>query len=365
MKNFLPYFIFVLCLLAYNMADAQNITVKGTVTDNSGGALPGVSITIKNSSQGVSTNANGEYQLSNVSGTDTLVFSMISFATQNIGVANRPQINVTLRASNTQLDEIVVVGYGTQKKLSVTGAISTVAAKDLTQAPAIDVTNALAGRLPGLIVQQQSGEPGVSGSSLNIRGFGAPLVIVDGVEAPIGNLDAKEIETISILKDASAAVYGARAGNGVILVTTKRGKLGKPTVQLTSAYSLQTVTVAPKTLNAGQYAEIIREAELNSGTPETGLRFTQEEVDKYKQGTEPGYQGADWYDAIMNKYSPLLQTGLSVSGGSERIKYYTFLGFTQQTGMYKSGDNKFRRYNLRSNVDGQISKDLSVSMDIA
>lgn len=365
MKNLLLCLICIAFLLGFQTASAQNLSVKGTVRDSIGNTLPGVSVQVKaGNNHGITTNVNGEYTLNNISPSDTLVFSYVGYNNERIAVKNRSVIDVKLRQNNGQLAEVVVVGYGTQKRAEVTGAISTVTAKELEQAPVVDVTNALAGRVPGLIAMQQSGEPGFSSTSLNIRGFGAPLVIVDGVESSITNLNPNEIESISFLKDASAAVYGARAGNGVILVTSKRGSIGKPTIQLTSTYSLQTVTEFPKPLNAGQYATLIDEAETNSGTPATGLKFTPQQVQDYVNGA-PGYQSTNWYTTTMNTYSPLLQENLAVSGGSEAIKYYTFFGYTGQTGMYKSGDNTYNKYNLRTNVDGKISNDLTVSMDIS
>lgn len=341
-------------------------SISGTVTNEKGEPMAGVTVVLKGTTEkSVITDEAGRYFFSHADSKATLQFSYVGYGVVRRIVGTEHVLHIVLEQVNGRLNQVVVVGYGSQRTVDVTGSISTITSKDLTQNPVVDVTNALAGRLPGLISMQQSGEPGYSNSTLNIRGFGTPLLIIDGVESSLVNLDPNEIASISILKDASAAIYGARAGNGVILVTTKRGASGKPTVSLSSTYSFQTVTAFPKPLNAGQYAELINEAEVNSGTPTSGLRFTADQVQKYKLGTDPAYKSTNWFDAVMNKSSPLLQEGLSVTGGSDAIKYYTFLGYTGQTGMYKSGDNTFRRFNLRSNIDGRISRNLTISLDIA
>ncbi|WP_052823310.1 SusC/RagA family TonB-linked outer membrane protein [Neotamlana sedimentorum] len=365
----------ILALVYINVAaigenfDASSIyqekSVSGTVVDVNEVPLPGATIVVKGTSIGTVTNFDGSYNITVPDGSEILVISYVGFETQEINISNRSEIKIVLVEDASLLDEVVVVGYGSQKKINLTGAVSTVSSKEITQAPVVSTSQALVGRVPGLVSTQESGEPGQDDANLSIRGFGTPLIIIDGFEAPLNNIDPSEIESISILKDASAAIYGSRAGNGVVLIKTKRGRISKPTFSANSSYALQSLTIFPKPLNAAKYAEIIREAEINSGVPESNQIFSEEDVRLYQEGTQPGYEGTDWWDTVMNDTSPLVKHNISMSGGSEDIKYYTFLGYTGQTGMFKSGDNKFNRYNLRSNIDGNINDNLTVSLDIS
>ena len=350
--------------IAQTSSSQQKKTITGTIVDPSGMPVIGANVMVKGTTNGTITDMDGKFSLEVASGA-TLMVSYIGFANQEIKIGNQTVLSITLKEDAEALDEVVVVGYGTQKKVNLTGAVSAVKSEELVVAPVANVTNTLAGRLSGVIARQSSGEPGKDGASINIRGLGGALVIVDGIESDINILDPNEIESVTVLKDASAAIYGARAGNGVILVTTKRGMTTKPTINLNSTFSFQNVTSFPKSLNAGQYAEIVREAQLNSGTPETGMQFTEEDVQKYKEGIEPGYEGSDWWNTILRKSAPMQVHNLSLSGGTDVVRYYTFLGYTDQRGMYKSGDNKYQRYNMRANVDGNINKNLTVSLDIS
>ena len=201
--------------------------------------------------------------------------------------------------------------------------------------------------------------------SLNIRGFGSPLIIVDGIESDFNNIDPSEIESISVLKDASAAIYGARAGKGVILVTTKRGVESKPEITFNMTYSSQRITNMLRQASSGQQAEMLREAHLQSGQPESTARFTQEEVDLFYAGTNPDYPNTDWLDVVTRKYSPEQQYNLSVRGGNSKIKYYGFFGYLNQQSMFKNNGGKYDRYNIRSNVDAKIIENLSLQVDIS
>jgi TonB-linked SusC/RagA family outer membrane protein len=341
----------------------QQKTVSGKVTDSSGGSLPGVSVVVKGTTTGVITDIDGKYTLAKVPENATLQFSFVGMKTQEVAVGGKISINITLVEETVGIDEVVAVGYGTQKRGNLTGAIVSISTDKIVKAPVGTTSNALAGRLPGLITKQSGGQPGQDAASLSIRGFGTPLIIVDGVEAELNNVDPNEIESISVLKDASAAIYGARAGNGVILVTTKRGKDGKPIITLNSTYSLQGVTSFGKPVNAGQYAELDREAHLNAGLPESTSRFSSEDVKKYYEGTDPAYPNANWWKVIMNKWTPQQQHNLTISGGENKIKYFGSIGFLNQELMYKAGGNYYQRFNIRSNIDANITKDLSVKLD--
>ncbi|MBE0654267.1 MAG: TonB-dependent receptor, partial [Bacteroidales bacterium] len=346
-------------------APAQPLTITGQVLDAQGNPLPGANISIKGENVGAITNLEGEYSIQ-VSGSDAiLVFSFVGYLTQEIQVGNQREINVSFLEDALGLEEVVVVGYGAKKRASITGSVATVSSEKLTVAPVASTTNALAGRLPGLITKQQSGLPGSDNATLSIRGFGAPLVIVDGVESSFNNIDANEIESISVLKDAAAAIYGSRAGDGVILVTTKRGKADKPTITINSNMTFQSPTNMPILASSGQMAELHREAHTNSGQPEENQRFTQEEVDLFYAGTNPDYPNTDWLDVVARNAAPQQQHNLSVRGGSDKISYYGFLGFLDQQSMFKNNGGEYQRYNLRSNIDAKITDNLSALIDIS
>ena len=359
-----------LVILMENKANAlnqilQQITITGMVTDAEGEPLPGVSVMIKGTTQGTATDANGTYTALVADGNKTLVFSYVGFVSQEFVIGNRRVINVTLSEDTQQIDEVVVVGYGTQRKVNVIGSIATVSSGDLVKAPIASTANSLAGRLAGLVSKQSSGLPGGDQATLSIRGYGAPLIIVDGVEADFNNIDANEIESISVLKDASAAIYGARAGKGVILVTTKRGKGDKPVITFNTSYSFQGVTNMMRTASSGQLSELLREAHLQSGLPEETAPYTQEQINLYYAGTNPDYPNTDWWDVVANKYAPQQQHNLSIRGGSDRIKYYGFFGYMDQQTMFKNNGGEYKRFNIRSNIDAKILENLSLQVDMA
>lgn len=339
--------------------------ISGVVTDNNGETILGASVIVKGTNKSTITDVNGKFSLLNISNDATLVISYVGMRSQEIKVAGKTNINVTLTNNTVLLEEVVAVGYGSQKKASITGAIATINSDKLTIAPIASTTNLLAGRLPGLITKQESGLPGSDNASLSIRGFGAPLVIVDGVESSFNNIDANEIESVTILKDASSAIYGSRAGDGVVLVTTKRGTLNKPVITLNSAKTFQGVTNLVKMGSSGQMAELSREEHLNQGLPESTSQFTQEEVDLFYAGTDPDYPNTNWLKTVARDWAPQQQHNLSVRGGSDKIKYYGFLGYLDQESMFKKNGGNYNRYNLRSNIDAKILDNLSLQLDLS
>ena len=344
---------------------AAQITVTGKVTDKSGTPLPGVNVKVKGTANGAATDAAGNYSVHAVEENATLVFSYVGFASQEIAIDGRTSIPVTLIEQSAGLNEVVVVGYGTQTKANVTGAISTVNTADVTKAPVASITNALTGRLPGLIALQSSGRPGADAAKLSIRGFGDALVIVDGIESDFRFLDANQIESISILKDASASIYGSRAGNGVILVTTKRGNTGRPVFTVNTAQTWQGITVMPESVSAGQYAELAREAHLQSGKPEATAPFTEDQVQKYYDGTDPLFPNTNWQDELIRPWAPQQQHNLSVRGGSDAVKYYGFLGYLNQETIFRNNGGDYKRYNFQSNIDAKILDNLSLELTVA
>ena len=327
--------------------------------------MAGVSVNVEGSSGGTTTDADGKFTIQ-VSKGATLVLSFVGYEEKEI-LINDPAspLNIQMVLKDSALGEVVVVGYGVQKKATVTGAVSSVKGEDLMAAPLASTANTLAGRLPGLISLQSSGQPGFDAASLSIRGFGNALVIVDGVESSFNNINANEIESISILKDGSASIYGSRAGNGVFLVTTKRGKTGKPIITFNTSQTYQGITSMPKTESSGQYAEMERESWIQSGKPDSTAPFTPSQIQKYYEGGDPQYPNTNWYDVLVRDWAPQLQHNLSVRGGSDRIKYYASLGYLDQQTMWKKNGGDYERYNLQSNVDVKILDNLSLQLDLS
>ena len=342
----------------------QQQVVRGVVVDaTSGEALPGVNVMVKGTGTGTVTNIEGEYSLEVPGPESELVFSFVGYTSQEITVGNQRVIDVSLALDVAQMEEVVVVGYGEQKKVNLTGSVSAVTSEELTNVPVANTTAALAGKLPGLIAVQPSGEPGLDNANLSIRGLGNPVVVVDGIVGrDFARLDPNEIESITVLKDAaSTAVYGVSGGNGVILVTTKKGTVGKPELGYSMNYGVQTVTKYPRFVNSAEYAELKNEASINLGGD---LIYSQEEIEKFRAGTDPNYPNFDYYDYFVRDYAPQRQQNITVRGGSENIKYFFLLGEFKQESMWeaKGGDIGFSRYNFRSNVDAKINDNLDVSV---
>ena len=337
-------------------------TISGVVTDEQNQAVPGVSVTIKGTNLGVTTDINGKFSISVPNADAVLLFSSIGYNTKEIPVNGRSLITVSLSAKANSLNDVVVVGYGTQKKATVTGSVSSVRTEDITVAPVASTINALAGRLPGLISQQSTGQPGMDQASISIRGFGQAIWIVDGVESNFNNIDPNQIESITILKDGAASIYGARAGNGVILVTTKRGKEGKPDIDFNSSYTLQNNTYMQHPVNSGQYATLENELYTNQGKP---APYTQDQINKFFAGNDPAYPNTDWQKVSMRPWAPQNQQNLSVRGGTDAIKYFGFFGYLDQEPIWRLNGGGYKRYNLQSNLDAKINNNLSMQLNIS
>ena len=342
---------------------SADFTVKGKVTDDSGAPLQGATVTVKGTAKGVNTDANGEFTI-NVPDNSSmiLVISFVGMEQREINVSGKTTVEVTLNKQETQQQEIVVVGYGTQRKATVTGAVAQIGPKVLQSVPVPNTSQLLVGRMPGLLSKTASGLPGEDNASLQIRGYGSALVIVDGLPTPFNRIDPNDIESVSILKDASASIYGARAGNGVILVTTKRGKTGTPQITYSGTYTYQMPSAFQKTVNAGDWAELRREAALNYGL--SPGEFTEEVVQKFKAGTEANYRSYNWRDALFRTGAPMMQHSVTVSGGTPALKYFGSVGMTDQQSVFTSDDYFYKRYNTRLNVDATIAKNLSLRFDM-
>lgn len=354
----LNFKLMLLLLLQLGMVNAQNLSIKGVVKDASGEPLIGVNVLLKGGTTGAITDMDGAFYL-NVNGDKSvLVFSFIGFETKEVPVKGRTFLAVTLKEDNTQLEEVVVVGYGTQKRQEITGSVASVSRKEIMTVSTANITSALQGKIPGLNIKQNTGEPGTYDNSFNIRGLGAPMVIVDGIPRDnFDRIDPNEIESVSVLKDATAAVYGVRAANGVILVTTRKGGKGRTEISLNASYGVQGITKYPKSVDAYGYMELYNEAMANRG--ETTPTYSP---DLITSGSP--YANVNWYDEIIRKNVPQYQVNLTASGGTDRIQFFNSIGYYSEEGLWKSKSLDYERFNLRSNITAQITDQLTAEFQI-
>lgn len=346
-------------------------TVSGKVTDDvSKTGVPGVAVTIKGTSIGQITDIDGMYSIVVPNNETVLVFSSLGYEEQEIVVGTRTNIDIVLQEASFEVDEAVVIAYGTLNKGLVTSAISSIGTNDLVKSPAANITNALAGAMPGVSSVQTTGQPGKDDATLYVRGNGslssslsAPLVLVDGIEGrTLSQIDPNEIESISVLKDASStAVFGVRGANGVILVTTRRGSEGKPTIAVTASLGAQQPISLVKQTNSFQYARFWNMRQQMDGAA-TGY-FTPEQIEAYRTGSDPiMYPSIDWMDYMFNDIFLQSKNNINISGGSDAVKYFVSMGYLYQNGLMKelpgqTYDNNYRynRYNYRANIDARLS----------
>ena len=358
----------ILTIISSQHLFAQNGTeVKGVVKAASG-RLQSVSVTVKGDPKiGVTTDALGSYSIK-VPKNGTLIFNSVGYKAVEVQVNGRLTIDVTLEIESINLDDVVVVGYGTQKKATLTGAVTVVKGSDIAKSPAANISNSLAGRTPGVIATNNSGEPGNDGSNIYIRGIStysgttSPLIVIDGVANRPGGferIDPNDIESVSVLKDASAAIYGAQAANGVILITTKRGKTGKPSLTFNYNQGFNTWAKTEQLLNASQYAQMVNDINVFGGGV---AQYTQDDITKFANGSDPiGHPNTNWIDLATKKIALQNRASITLSGGSESVKYYTSLGMLNQDGQFKNGVWKYKQYNFSANVDAQVNKVLKLS----
>ncbi len=360
------------------MGQNGQLWTSGLVVDRQNEPLPGVAVSVKGSKQGVVTDIDGKYRINIPNENAVLVFSFVGFQTQEVKVGGQTTVNVVLQDGVTQLDEMVVVGYGQQKKESVVAALSTISATTLKQTPASNLGVALAGRLPGLTVLQRSGVPGGENMDFYIRGRSTingqkPLMIVDGVERNFTALDPHEVENITILKDASAtAVYGVRGANGVIIVTTRRGKVDKPKIDVTMEQAWQQATRLPEMASAYDYAKLTNQVDLQNGRKPT---YSDYALERYRLGDNPTFfPTRNFIKDFVKDYSPMQRVNVNVSGGTEKMRYFATVGYLYQEGIFKT--EKFKEYdydpqskasrvNFRSNFDIKLNKSLSMFLNIS
>ena len=361
-----------LLTLAALPASAQNRTISGKVTDAATKQpVPGVSVIVDNSSVGTSTNVDGTYTLEVPANAKSLSASCLGYDEVSHEIGHRTTIDFVIAESHQKIDDVVVVGYATQKKVNVTGSVSSVDAKSLESRPIVSTSVALQGLMPGVTVTSQSGAPGADGGSIRIRGinsFGgsstAPLVLVDGIEESLDNVDPNLIESISVLKDAaSSSIYGSRAANGVILVTTKRGSKDKFTLSYKGYVGWQSPTDLPKTVNAVQFRELTNLMNENDSQP---LTYDPEEIEIYRQNMGKDvdkYPNTDWQKILLNGSGFMHNHTVSLGIGTERVRMLTTLGYTDKEGIIKRTD--FKRYVFRHNADILFNDKLSMKLDLS
>lgn len=378
------YFSMVLCLASVSAAHAglTNINNRGganltTLQDNTssctgivkasnGETIIGASITIKGQSKGTISDMNGNFKLPNVPKGAKIVISYVGFISQEV-VWNGTPLNITLKDNTQDLSELVVVGYGTQKKANLSGAVAQVSSEELNNRPITNVSSGLQGLMPGVTVTSNQGRPGEDGSNIRIRGVGtlnnaSPYILIDGIESgSMNDIDPNDIESISVLKDASsAAIYGSKASNGVILITTKRGKSGKPKVSYNGYVGVENATSMIERVSSADYARLFNRIDENNGQPH---RYSDEDIRLFEDGSDPyGHPNTNWNDAAY-------QTGfihkhnVNVNGGTENTKYMASVGYLGQTGILPNSERK--QFNGRINLDMDISKRLKVRLNMS
>ncbi len=362
-------------------AHAQRITVKGKVVDESGLPVIGAGVTLKGTTTGVAADVDGSFALSVPGENSVLEVAALGYVTQEVKVGKQRTLTIVLQEDAQSLDATVVVAYGTQTKATVTGALTTIDSKALIKAPVADVTNVLAGQMPGVATVQETGQPGEDYAKIYIRGVGSlsesastPLILVDGVERPLNTVDPNEIESLSILKDAaSTAVFGVRGANGVIIVTTKRGDAGKPKISVSSITGVQMPLSYIKQSSAYDFARYYNVYQWNDGKTDKGLYFTPEAIEAYRTGSDPiMFPSTDWNEVMFRKAFLQTKNNINISGGSDKVRYFVSMGYMFQNGLLKAipgvdYDNNYtyNRYNYRANLDFKLTETTDMHFNIS
>jgi TonB-linked SusC/RagA family outer membrane protein len=343
--------------------------VTGRVTDSTGASLGGVSVGIRGSKRGATTDSTGYFSLNVPSGNVTLTFSIIGFRDKQVPLNGASQLNVSMSGGGKDLGEVVVIGYGTRKKVNLTGAVSDISGAEIAKSPVANISNALGGSMPGLIVNTRSGEPGADDAAFFIRGVGtlgntAPLIVIDGIpdrQGGFNRLDPNDIESFTVLKDATGAIYGARAANGVVLITTKRGITGKTQLSFNANASVTQPTRVPKMLDSHDYAQSVNEYNALVGQQPT---YTPDQLQKYQDGSDPiGYPNTNWWKTVMQPWAFQNNDVVSLRGGSDKVRYYLSGQYLRQNSMYRGGSDFYTNKNARANVDVQATPSLRIGLD--
>ena len=344
----------------------EQSTVSGTVTDPTGMPIPGVNVIEKGTSNGVVTDFDGEFSI-DVSPGDVLIFSYLGYETIEREVEGDAPLDIIMETSASALEEVVVVGYGTQEKASMTSAVTTVSGEDLTERSSRNLSSSLQGLAPGLTVWDRGGAPGSANMSVNIRGVTTlggnnPLVIVDGIEQNLNDIDPNNIESLSILKDAaSTAIYGSRGANGVIIVTTKRGEEGDLQIRYKASVDFQNLTMVPEHLGTEEYLRLQNTAYINRGSDPL---YSEEEIEGYVSGEDRLQYPLpnNWFDVVIRENAPMQRHMMAISGGTEQLRTNVIFNYFNQEGLYPNQDSQ--RYGIRINNDLELSQDLNVRADI-
>ena len=335
----------------------QGKMISGVIVDQTGMPIIGANVIIKGTTLGSITDMDGKFTIPDVPADAILQISYIGYKSIEMPVGTKTEFNITLSEDSEKLEEVVVVGYGVQKKVTVTGSVASVTGEELKASPTSNLTNAMVGRMPGVIGFQTADEPGGGGTTIRIRGTNSlgskdPLIVIDGIPdrgGGMNRLNPNEIESMSVLKDASAAIYGARAANGVILITTKRGKEGKPTVSFNASAGFSQPSRLPEMCNAYEYATMVNE--INPGT------WSDEDLRLFQTGEDPwGHPDTDWFDTVLKNASPVYRADVGVSGGTDIVKYYVNLAANGEDGLYKNSQNRYDQYSIRTNLDIKTSQ---------
>ena len=375
----------VLCLLlglwGPTALAQKGITVKGKVVDADGLPVIGAGVTLKGTTTGVAADVDGSFTLVVPGETAVLEVSALGYVTEEVKVGKQRNFTVVLRDDTQSIEATVVVAYGTQTKATVTGALTSIDNKALIKAPVADVTNVLAGQMPGVATVQESGQPGEDYAKIYIRGAGSlsdsnasPLILVDGVERPLNTVDPNEIESLSILKDAaSTAVFGVRGANGVIIVTTKRGDAGKPKISVSSITGVQVPMSYITQCSSYDFARYYNVYQWNDGKTDPGLYFTPEAIEAYRTGSDPiMYPNTQWHELMFRKAFVQTKNNINISGGSDKVRYFVSMGYMFQNGLLKqipdvTYDNNYsyNRYNYRANLDFKLTETTDMKFNIS
>ena len=359
----------------------KGITVKGTVIDGEGLPVIGAGVTLKGTTTGVAAGVDGSFTITVPGETAVIEVSALGYTTQEVKIGKQRTLTVVLQDDTQSIEATVVVAYGTQTKATVTGALTTIDSKTLVKAPVADVTNVLAGQMPGVSTIQETGQPGEDYAKIYIRGVGSlsesastPLILVDGVERPLNTVDPNEIESLSILKDAaSTAVFGVRGANGVIIVTTKRGDTGKPKISVSSITGVQMPMSYIKQSNAYDFARYYNVYQWNDGKEQQDLYFTPEAIEAYRTGSDPiMFPSTNWNEVMFRKAFLQTKNNVNISGGSDKVRYFVSMGYMFQNGLLKAipgvnYDNNYtyNRYNYRANLDFKLTETTDMHFNIS
>lgn len=347
-------------------AQTGNKKISGKIVNQASEPLVGAIVRIKGNTKGVITNQQGQFSIQTLNDKSALQISMIGYKDIEVSLNGKNDLTITMLESSSNLSEVVVVGYGTQKKETLTGSVTNIKSKDINTTKSTSVVSNIQGKIPGVLIRQQTAEPGTFNSMVSIRGFGSPLLVIDGVArdgmSDLERLNPEDIESISVLKDAAAAIYGMNADNGVLIVTTKKGTKGQAKFSFNSFYGTKQPTSMLKNIDAYSYRLIKNEMQLNTGLAPT---FSDIELAKWKDGVLPGYKDYNWFSNTLRDFTGQQTHNISASGGNDLVTFYSSLGLMEDNGILKSDIQKYKKYTFRNNVTFKLSNNLKATVSVA